>query len=76
LCVDVFDLPKGLLDLQCYLHNPFGDRESDVPHEMLLKSLRDLAIGLANDADKQPAVFYERGSALEGKNQQGKGKAV
>jgi hypothetical protein len=25
-----------LLDLHATLHNPFGDRETDVPHELLL----------------------------------------
>ena len=42
---------QGLLDLHEHLHNPFGYRENDIPHETLCKSLKDLAFKLAKNAD-------------------------
>jgi hypothetical protein len=42
---------QGLLDVHAVLHNPFGNRENDIPHESLCAGLRKLAEGLRDTAD-------------------------
>ena len=41
---------QGLLDVHAVLHNPFGTRENDIPHESLCAGLRKLAEGLRDTA--------------------------
>jgi len=44
---------QGLLDLHAHLHNPFGTRPGDIPHELYLAGLRSLCDGLADGADAE-----------------------
>ena len=42
---------QGLLDISCVLHNPFGHKDNDIPHEALSAGLRAFADGLRDCSD-------------------------
>ena len=48
---------QGLLDTHSVLHNPFGNRENDVPHELLSSGLRNLAYSLRDTANTATLNF-------------------
>mmetsp|Transcript_19497 Transcript_19497/g.38624 ORF Transcript_19497/g.38624 Transcript_19497/m.38624 type:complete len:453 (+) Transcript_19497:108-1466(+) len=48
---------QGLMDLHIHLHNPFGYRTDDIPHEFLSGGLKKLADGIIKNADTTDLSF-------------------